>query len=75
MVDLMNYDVEYQCSNCYHKFNKKLKKGTPAKGAGGVCPNCGCKDGQEEVGQFIIVEEARLKILLENRHQQGPFVL
>lgn len=73
MVDLMNYTIKFQCSNCYSSFDKKVKKGTPAKGQGGSCPVCGCEDGQEGVGEFIIVEEARTKILLENR--QGPMIL
>ena len=74
----MEYDVKFRCTNCQFIFTKTLPKQSPALGAAGSCPKCGCnqetvgKNGQK-IGVFQIVPEDaegvkgnKFEVLLEN---------
>jgi len=49
-VDVNHYLIEFLCANCGSKFEKQIRKGTPASGQGGICPTCGVNDNTSGVG-------------------------
>jgi len=38
------YLMTFRCSNCGHKMVREIPMGEPARGHGGTCGYCGCKD-------------------------------
>lgn len=53
MENQNHYLIEYECINCGSRFTKQLKKGTPAHGHAGNCPNCGV--GEQKIGQHKVI--------------------
>lgn len=51
------YTIKFRCPNCGDIFPREIRKGTPAKGAGGFCPTCGLKDGTPNVGNFEVIRK------------------
>lgn len=49
------YKIKFRCPNCGDVFSILIQKGVTAEGRGGVCPTCGVKDGQPQVGRFIVI--------------------
>ena len=56
-VSPQQYKMKFRCPNCGEVFDKAVQKGVIAQGKGGVCPSCGVKDGQANVGNFQIVKK------------------
>ena len=54
-MERQEYEVEYKCGNCGHLFKVNLRKGLPAKGAAGDCPNCGIPSGKPGIGEHQMV--------------------
>jgi len=55
-VDANHYLMEFICANCGHKFSKQIRKGTPAAGQAGICPNCGVRDNTSGVGGHKVIK-------------------
>lgn len=49
------YKMTYRCANCGHEYTMEIRKGSPARGAGGQCPNCGMASGKPGVGHHETV--------------------
>jgi len=49
------YKMQYRCANCGHLFDAQVRKGSPARGASGSCPNCGMATGKPGVGHHETV--------------------
>ena len=47
------YSMEYTCSNCGNRFERKIRFGEKAYGMGGQCPYCGVYDGLD-CGRFDV---------------------
>jgi len=56
-VDANHYLMNFQCANCGNQFDKQIRKGTPAHGQAGICPNCGVRDNMSGVGQHKIIRD------------------
>jgi len=56
-VDVNHYLLNFICANCGHKFEKQIRKGTPASGQAGICPNCGVRDNMSGVGQHKVIRD------------------
>jgi DNA-directed RNA polymerase subunit RPC12/RpoP len=76
MVDQAYYMMNFECANCGHKFEKQLRKGTPAQGQAGICPNCGVRDNTSGVGGHRVIKANESEnptggrqVLMEN----GPY--
>ena len=54
-VEPNHYLMEFLCSNCGTKFEVQIRKGTPAAGKAGICPNCGVRDNVAGVGQHKVI--------------------
>ena len=54
-VDANHYLITFQCANCGERFEKQVRKGTPAHGQAGICPNCGVRDSTSGVGQHKVI--------------------
>jgi DNA-directed RNA polymerase subunit RPC12/RpoP len=75
MTDPNHYNMSFICANCGHKFEKQIRKGTPANGQAGICPNCGVRDNVSGVGQHRVIRDNESadptggrQVLLEGRH-------
>jgi len=55
MTEPNHYTIEFLCANCGLKFAKDVRKGTPARGQAGNCPNCGVKDNTAGVGGHKVI--------------------
>ncbi len=49
-MERQEYEMEYRCANCGQKFKVLIRKGEPARGAAGTCPNCGAASGRPGIG-------------------------
>ena len=72
-VDANHYLIEFRCANCGQTFEKQIRKGTPAHGQAGPCPNCGVRDNVAGVGGHSVIRANEStdptggrQILLEN---------
>jgi len=54
-VDVNHYLIEFLCANCGQRFEKQIRKGTPAAGQAGICPNCGVRDNTSGVGGHKVI--------------------
>jgi len=54
-VDAAHYRMDFICANCGNKFERQLRKGTPAAGQAGICPHCGVRDNVSGVGQHKVI--------------------
>ncbi len=54
-VEPNHYLIEFLCANCGNKFEKQIRKGTPAMGQAGPCPQCGVKDNTAGVGGHKVI--------------------
>ena len=75
MTDPNHYTMNFICANCGHKFERQIRKGTPANGQAGICPNCGVRDNVSGVGQHKVIRDNESadptggrQVLLEGRH-------
>jgi hypothetical protein len=41
---MTTYQIEFECSNCQHRYELEIKLGVKAKGKGLSCPYCGVID-------------------------------
>jgi len=55
-VDASQYLMNFQCANCGSKYEVILRKGVPAQGQGGICPNCGVRDNTAGVGGHKVIK-------------------
>lgn len=53
--DKNHYLMKFRCANCGYEFERQIRKGVPAPGQAGVCPNCGVRDNVAGVGQHKII--------------------
>ena len=60
------YNISFRCPNCGVIFERLIQKGVEALGRGGVCTNCGVKDGAPKVGQF--------KVIRQNEEHDNPHI-
>jgi len=56
-IDANHYLMNFECSNCGHRFQKQVRKGTPAHGQAGPCPNCGVRENMPGVGQHKVIRD------------------
>ncbi len=52
-----HYFMKFKCSNCGYSFEKQIRKGTPARGQAGICPNCGVRDNTSGIGQHEVIRD------------------
>ena len=50
------YGMKFECANCGHLFEVAIRKGVPASGQAGICPNCGVRDNTSGVGGHRIIK-------------------
>lgn len=55
MTEANHYTIEFLCANCGEKFEKEVRKGTPARGQAGPCPKCGVQDNTAGVGGHKVI--------------------
>lgn len=55
-IDANHYLMNFECANCGHKFERQIRKGTPAHGQAGICPNCGVRDNVAGVGGHRVIK-------------------
>lgn len=53
--------MKYKCANCRTEFITTLTKGVLAAGHGGVCPNCGVKDGDNGMRFEVLFSPTSVK--------------
>jgi DNA-directed RNA polymerase subunit RPC12/RpoP len=56
-TDSNHYLMKFRCANCGHQFEKEVRKGTPAHGQAGPCPNCGVRDNMSGVGHHQVIRD------------------
>jgi rubredoxin len=49
------YKMRFKCANCGFLFEVNIRKGNPANGAAGICPNCGVRSGRSGIGHHEAV--------------------
>ncbi len=56
-VDVNHYLMNFLCANCGTKFDRQIRKGTPATGQAGICPKCGVRDNTAGVGGHKVIRD------------------
>jgi predicted RNA-binding Zn-ribbon protein involved in translation (DUF1610 family) len=56
-INSHQYEIDFRCPNCGTVFSRTIQKGVQASGMGGVCPYCGVKDGQPQIGRFEVIKK------------------
>jgi len=76
-VDDNHYFMSFKCSNCGHVFEVQIRKGTPAHGQAGPCPNCGVRDNTSGVGHHSVIRDNQSDNPTNGRHmlmEKGPYL-